>query len=89
MSNSKKNYSLTLTDIITLIVLGLFPIWKIFNIEADFPAFVFILPLVIYIVEEILLNKKTFKQIITEGGKKFMGLLLILVIPGFIYLFIS
>ena len=58
MSNSKKNYSLTLTDIITLIVLGLFPIWKIFNIEADFPAFVFILPLVIYIVEEILLNKK-------------------------------
>ena len=89
MSNSKKNYSLTLTDIITLIVLGLFPIWKIFNIEADFPAFVFILPLVIYIVEEILLHKKTFKQIITQGGKKFMGLLLILVIPGFIYLFIS
>ena len=89
MSNSKKNYSLTLTDIITLIVLGLFPIWKIFNIEADFPAFVFILPLVIYIVEEILLNKKTFKQIISEGGKKFTGLLLILVIPGFIYLFIS
>ena len=32
---------------------------------------------------------KTLKQIISEGGKKFMGLLLILVIPGFIYLFIS
>ena len=89
MSNSKKNYSLTLTDIITLIVLGLFPVWKIFNINADFPVFVFVLPIVIYIAEEIVLNKKTLKQIISEGGKKFMGLLLILVIPGFIYLFIS